>query len=85
MRLKRSNAKWEFSIHLDAERGPNRVTFDPNEAKRFFTKLRRKHKTLDCLVVKVVHLDSKLSWETDDPEELAYFIDNLVQQTGILK
>ncbi len=85
MSLKRSTAKWEFSIHLDYNKGPNRITFDPASAERFFKKVLKNNAKLDTIVVKVKHLPSSLVWETDDPGELNEFIHTVVDRIGVRK
>lgn len=85
MKLKRRNSKWEFSIHADPEKGPNRVTFDPAEAERYFKKILKRSLKLEDPIVKVVHLPTKLLWETDDPKELNHFINVLVHKVGLVK
>jgi hypothetical protein len=85
MTLKRSSAKWEFSIHLDYNKGPNRITFDPSSAERFFKKVLKSNPSLDTMTVKVKHLSSNLVWETDDPGELNEFIHTVVDRVGVRK
>jgi hypothetical protein len=85
MSLKRKNANWEFSIHLDYRKGPNRITFDPTSAERFFKKVLKRNPEVDSITVKVKHLNSNLVWETNDPGELNQFIYTIVNRIGILK
>jgi len=85
MRLKRKNAKWEFSIHLDADKGPNRITYDPSEAERFFKRLCKRNPEADDAVVRALHIESNLVWETDNSAELNYFVQNLVNYTGTIR
>jgi hypothetical protein len=83
MSLKRKNSKWEFSIHVDSKKGPNRVSFDPEKAQTFFKKL-VKTVSFPCEpIVKVKHLPSGLVWETDDYQELNEFICVLVNRVGV--
>jgi hypothetical protein len=83
MSLKRKNAKWEFSIHVNPDKGPNRVCFDPSEAQRFFRKVTRNNKLKLDPLAKVKHLPTGLVWETEDAEELNEFICVLVDRVGV--
>jgi len=85
MSLRRNNAKWEFSIHLDYNKGPNRITFDPTSAERFFKKVLKRNPMVDTITTRVKHLSSGLIWETDDPGELNQFIHNIVYKIGVAK
>lgn len=84
-KLNRNTAKFEFSIHQNINKGPNRVTFDPNRAIKFFSGLNKKHPNCDTLGARVKHLDSGLVWETDNPKDLIYFVDNIVFYVGTYK
>jgi hypothetical protein len=81
-KLRRNNAKFEFRIHQNINRGPNRITYNPDQAIKFFSKLSKKQINSDTLGVKVKHLDSGLVWETDNPKDLIYFVDNIVFYVG---
>jgi hypothetical protein len=81
-KIKRKNAKWKFSVHDDPDKGPNRITFDPTDALRFYRKRVKGCKAYDGPIIRVQHLPSKLVWETDDPEELNEFICVLVDRVG---
>ena len=61
MKIKRRNAKWEFSIHVDPDKGPNRITFEPHEAERYFRKVIKRNQTLEDPIIKVKHLPIYLS------------------------
>jgi hypothetical protein len=84
-RLRRNKAKFEFKIHSNINKGPNRTTFDPDKAVQFFQKLAKKDYTSNTLGVRVKHLDSGLVWETDNPKDLIYFVDNIVFYVGTRK
>jgi hypothetical protein len=83
MKLKRKDANWQFGIHLNYDKGPNRITFSPDEALRYFKKILRRNPEVDTVAVKVMHLPSQLVWETDDPEDLNEFIHVLVNRVGV--
>jgi hypothetical protein len=83
--ITRKNAKWKFSLHLNETKGPNRVTYHPDKALNFFKKLDIKNHYKDSLLARATHLETGLFWETDDPEELGHFIDNIVVRTGSFK
>jgi len=83
MSLKRNNANFEFTIHLDRDKGPNRTTYEPNKAIQFFKKLHKNNPKCETLAAKVKHLSSELVWETDTPDDLAYFCNTFVATVGI--
>jgi hypothetical protein len=83
MSLKRKNAKWEFSIHVNPDKGPNRICFDPAEAQRFFKKVIKRAQFPIEPLVRVKHLPTSLVWETEDYEELNEFIHVLVDRVGV--
>jgi hypothetical protein len=85
MTLKRKDAKWEFSLHLDYNKGPNRITFTPHTAEKFFKKLQKRAIDTMTLSAKVKHLESGLVWETDDPDDLSQFIEKIVNKVGLTK
>lgn len=85
MKLKLNNAKWKFSIHANPDKGPNRITFDPSEAERFFKKLLKRSKMDEEPMVRVIHLPTNMLWETDDPGELNHFIFQLVNRVGTIR
>jgi hypothetical protein len=80
-KLKRQNANFEFSLHQNLDKGPNRITFDPDVALKFFKKLKAKE---DEAGAKVKHICTGLVWETDEPEDLAYFINRVVASIGVI-
>jgi hypothetical protein len=83
MSLKRRNSNWEFSIHVNPDKGPNRVCFDPTEAQRFFRKTLKSNRLKTEPLDKVKHLATGLVWETEDYEELNEFICVLVDRVGV--
>lgn len=83
MTLKRNRANFEFTIHLDINKGPNRTTYEPNKASQFFKKMVKRNQGVTTMGVKVKHLASNLVWETDDPTELEYFNSTFVESVGV--
>jgi len=83
MALKAKNSRWKFSLHLDATKGPNRVTHDPSVAEKFYKRLVAKNPKANTLAI-VTHMPSNLVWETDDPLDLSYFIHRIVDHTGVI-
>jgi hypothetical protein len=79
-KLDRKSANFEFALHADTEKGPNRVTFEPERAVKFFKKLKARDK---YSAAKVKHLYTNLVWETDDVEELEHFISTVVKTVGV--
>jgi hypothetical protein len=78
-KLERKNANFEFAIHQNLDKGPNRICFEPEKALSFFRRIKAKEKYAG---IKVKHLYTGLVWETDDAEDLKNFIDTVVETVG---
>jgi len=56
-KLKR-NALWKFTVHAESDKGPNRVTYDPDVALEYLIKLEKQ--LYPDPLVKVEHLPTGL-------------------------
>jgi len=81
-KLKRKDANFEFTIHRNHKSGPSRTFFEPTKAHNYFSNFCKKEKDG---IIRAKHLDSKLSWETDNPSTFDYFAKNVVVTVGVKK
>ena len=72
--------KFEFAIHADETKGPNRVTTDSVRAVRFFEKTKQRG-VIDA-VCRVRHMPSGLVFETTFLSELNHFIGTVVEHVN---
>lgn len=81
MGKRRSNKTGRFIFYLHSNKavGPNRTTYDPLKALRFFNSISTKAGFKETIVARVVHIETGLKFETETAEELTEFVTRVVK------
>lgn len=77
-RKTKKSERFLFQIHADKNRGPNRVTGDPEKAIRYFNTMIHRGWT-ETMIGRAIHKASGLQFETDSAEDFNEFIQRVVK------
>jgi hypothetical protein len=81
--LKKRNSIWTFAVHTNPDGGPNRVSYTPNEARRFF--INKLKQGWSGAIVTAKHNCTGLKIGFNTVDDFDFFVERLVGRTGIRK